>query len=254
MEKIHMDSRKRAFAGEFLSSFLISFFGLVMIVPMSVSGIMNLFEFSILFGILVAFAIILFGSASGAHFNPVVTLALVVSKRQRLKTLWNYISAQYLGWFAGACLIYIVFWNQLTDFHDTMSGNPVTLFFCNTKDLWLGIWIEFIWTALLMVIMLTCQDTRVANRPGASGFPFVIGSFIAVAIAACGSYSGMSLNGARDFGPRLAGLLFGWIQGYDVSACFSDGKFLLYMFVPMIGGISGTFFYDKCISKLLTKN
>ncbi len=246
-----MISQKRQFASEFLSSAMIAFFGLAMVVPLCVSGFMNQFEFSILFGLLVAFDTIIFAPVSGAQFNPVVTVSMIVSGRQSVKTIVTYIAAQYLGWFFGSGMIYVVFWKQLKEFYESDSGNPVNLFFCSTEYIWTGVWVEIIWAAGLMIVILACLDDRLPNKPDAKLFPFAIGGYVAVAIAACGPYTGMALNGARDFGPRIAGFIYGKLTGCETSACFSDGRFLLYMFVPMLGGIAGTLFYDKFISRIL---
>ena len=49
------------------------------------------------------------GDFSGAHFNPVVTLAMLASKRISPVTVWAYIPAQILGAIVGAVLANLMF-------------------------------------------------------------------------------------------------------------------------------------------------
>lgn len=245
---------KKQCISEFLASFILALMGLGMIVPLSVTHAIDLYQFCVLFGLLIAFVIILFNSISGAQFNPGVTISMVATKRQSIKTVLPYLLSQFAGWTMGTVAIYVMFWNQLKDFTECGSGNAVNLFFCTTHDLWSGAWIEFIWTAFLMILILGCIDDRIVNKPGDKFFPFVIGAYILVSVTFGGSYTGMCLNAARDFGPRIAGFIFGILNGYDVSACFGNGQFIFFLIVPTAGAIGGTFFYDKVVSKLLTKN
>ena len=236
---------------EFLASFLLALMGLGMIVPLAVNGAINLFEFSTLFGLLIAFVIIAFNPISGAQFNPGVTISMIVSGRQSPKTLVPYLAAQFSGWFAGTVMIYAVFWNELKAFTEAGAGNAVNLFFCSSANVWSGFWVEFIWTAFLLILILVCIDDRVVNKPGNKLFPFVIGAYIIVSVTFGATYSGMALNAARDFGPRVAGLLFGLINGYDVSQCFHPVQTMIYLVAPAAGAVCGTFFYDKVISGCL---
>lgn len=249
-----MKEYRKQIVSEFLASFVLAFMGLGIIVPLSVTESINLYQFCVLFGFLVAFVIILFNTISGAQFNPGVTISLVISKRQSPESLLPYLAAQFAGWFAGTVCIYIIFWNQLKEFNESGMGNSVNLFFCSMSDVWTGVWIEFIWTAFLMILVLACIDMRIVNQPGNALFPVIIGMYITLAVAFGAPYTGMALNAAREFAPRVAGFIFGLINGYDVSACFSDLRFIIYLIVPTVGAVMGTLFYDHVISKLLKEN
>lgn len=249
-----MISLKKQVISEFFASFFLGLMGLGMVVPLVVNNSISLYQFSVLFGLLIAFVIIIFNTISGAHFNPGVTISMVISKLQSPKALIPYIVAQIAGWFAGSAFIYIIFWDQLIKFNETGAGNSVNLFFCSMSNVWTGVWIEFIWTAFLLILIFACIDNRIVNQPGNALFPLIVGGYIIVSVTFGATYTGMALNAARDFGPRIAGYIFGVINGYDTSACFSDMKFIIYLVAPTAGAVAGTWFYNYVISNLFQNN
>lgn len=58
-------------------------------------------------------SIVLFAKISGAHFNPVVSLAEFFAKRLGNRDLLSYISAQLLGALVGAILAHVLFDRQI---------------------------------------------------------------------------------------------------------------------------------------------
>lgn len=242
---------RRREISEFLASFFLAFLGLGLLIPLNVSKTISPAMFNVMFGMLVAFDIIIFNTISGAQFNPSVTLAMVFIHRQQFADVVPYIVAQLLGWAAGTAGIYIVFWNQLAEYAASGAGNPSTLLLCASPDLWTGIWVEFILTALLLILILTILDKRILNNPGRPLFPFVVGAYITTALTFGSTYSGTAINPARDLAPRIVGLVYGLIHGCDVSACFASGQFIMYLIVPTLGAISGALFYAKVLSKML---
>ena len=256
-----MISLKKQCLSEFLCGLLVGFFGLGCLVLLHNSqGIVNQFEFSLLFGLAIAFVVVIFNPMSGAQFNPGVTLAMVITHRQDKRTLLSYWVAQFLGWFCGAMMVYGVFYNQLVDIAKiAVSGHgegyaAVNLLFCNYNN---GGWyaaipLELILTAFMVIIILASNDQRIVNKPGKALFPLVLALYITFAVTFAGPYSGACLNAARDFGPRLWALVYGAAHGYDISAVFGNGyQFLLYLFVPTIGAVLGALIYDHGIDRLL---
>ena len=88
-----------------------------------------------------------FGPISGAHFNPVVTMAMVALKRQPRRELLPYILVQLAGAVCGAWLVHQMFNMDLLQFST------------KTRTGW-GIWTgEIVATAgLLLVILMGAQE------------------------------------------------------------------------------------------------
>lgn len=63
----------------------------------------------------------IFGAASGASFNPALTLALAIDGSFAWSMVPGYIIAQFAGAFVGACLVYLLFKGQF-DATDDAAG------------------------------------------------------------------------------------------------------------------------------------
>ena len=249
-----MVSLKKQCLSEFLCGLLVGFFGLACLVPLKASGaghLIDQYEFSMLFGLAIAFVVVIFNPISGAQFNPGVTLAMVLTKRQDKKTLAPYIGSQILGWFCGAALVYGVFATQIaSDFFD--DATRVSLLYCGFQGYYAVFPLEIILTAFIVILILACNDQRIVNKPGKALFPLVLALYITFAVSLGGPYSGACLNAARDFGPRLFAVIWGAANGYDVSGVFgAPCDFLIYLLIPTAGAVLGAFIYDGAIARLL---
>lgn len=249
-----MVSLKKQCLSEFLCGLLVGFFGLACLVPLKASGaghLIDQYEFSMLFGLAIAFVVVIFNPVSGAQFNPGVTLAMVLTKRQDKKTLVPYILSQILGWFAGAALVYGVFYNQIESKFFTEAGR-VSLLYCGFQGYYAVFPLEIILTAFMVILILACNDQRIVNKPGKALFPLLLAFYITFAVTLAGPYSGACLNAARDLGPRIFAVIYGAIKGYDVSSVFgAPCDFLIYLFIPTLGAVIGAFIYDGAIARLL---
>jgi len=249
-----MNELKKKTISEFVASFILGFLGLGLVVPYALGGYINsLFEYGILFGMIIAFVIIIFNPISGAQFNPAVTISMIISGRQNKNTLIPFIIAQIFGWGLGSFCNYLVFPNQMLAYAEA-GNNPVTLFFCNTADVYSGIILEIVGTAVMLMVICSFIDSRCVNRPTQALFPFAIAFLIWFLVSWSGGYTGTAINVARDLGPRVFGYIYGLINGYDVSSCFSTGIWIIYVICPIIGGVLGVTIFDKLISKIYLEN
>lgn len=252
MSKLSPNGKK--IMGEFLGSAFISFWGLGFVVPFAVLGyVNNMYEFSVWFGIAFAITVIVFAPISGVHVNPGITIAWALFGGFDKKLIVPYWIAQVLGWGVGVAPFYIMFDNVFTEWAATTGGNPATLFYCNTPadHLLAGAGLEVFLTAMLALGIFVLLDERIPNKPSAAGFPWAIGIIISLLIALGGGFTGTCINTARDLGPRLCGLVYGLIKGYDVSSIFAGGQWLMYIIAPILGAILGSWFHYGVVVKLL---
>ncbi|MCQ2753179.1 MAG: aquaporin family protein [Bacilli bacterium] len=249
-----MVSIKKQCISEFLCSLLVGFFGLSCLVLLSPQEhLIDQYEFSMLFGLAIAFTVLIFAPVSGAQFNPGITLAMVITKRQDKKTLLPYIGAQLVGWFCGAAMVYGVFYNVISKM---AVNDAVQLLYCNynTGQWFAAIPLELIFTAFLIIVVIASNDERIVNKPSRALFPLVLALYITFAVTIAGPYSGACFNWTRDFGPRLFALIWGAAHGADLSLVFGpDCQALLYLFVPAVGAVLGAIVYDFGIARLLPK-
>ena len=93
-----MNTKIAKFLAEFLGTYALVFFGcgsmiLNEINPSSIS----VDSIPIIFGLIVAVMIYTFGTISGAHFNPAVSIAFCLNKSIKITDLYFYIPAQLTG-------------------------------------------------------------------------------------------------------------------------------------------------------------
>jgi aquaporin Z len=140
----------------------------------------------------IAPAIILFmGSVSGAHLNPVVTLAFAWRRDFPWKRVPGYLVAQALGATVAAITLF-----ALLDEHGsagmTLPGRGIS---STTAMLW-----ELILTVgLVSTILGTCSGAQNIGPLNAIG----VGAYIALAGLFGAPVSGASMNTARSLGPAL---------------------------------------------------
>lgn len=241
--------------GEFVGSAFISFWGLGLVIPFAILGyVSNMYEFAAWFGIAFAITVIVFLPISGVHVNPGVTLAWAIFGGFDKKLVLPYWVAQILGWAVGVVPLYVIFDGAVTNWVATTGSNPVSLFYCSVAEsgnIWQGGLLEVFLTAMLTSGIFVLLDERIPNRPSEKGFPWAIGIVIAITIAVGGGFTGTCINPARDFGPRLAGLIYGLIKGYAVSEIFGNWQWLMYIIAPMIGAVLGGVFHYGVVIKLL---
>jgi glycerol uptake facilitator protein len=180
------------------------------------------------FALVIAMVIYAFGSTSGAHINPAVTLSLAVVRRFPWIETVPYIAAQLVGAFGGGVLIVAIFGKSATDLNDTggtVLGTGVTH--------GQAIGAEAVGTFLLVATIMALA----VDRRAPAGFAgLVIGLSVACAIMVIGPLTGGSLNPARTFGPYLTTSVFGG------SPPWKD--YWIYVVGPLAGGAIAALVYD----------
>ncbi|MEV6901999.1 MIP/aquaporin family protein [Amycolatopsis sp. NPDC051372] len=140
-------------------------------------------------GVLIA----LFGPVSGAHFNPLVSLAAWLTRRDgfALRDVAAYVPAQLAGGIGGAILANAMFARPLVQWsgHDRATGN-----------LWLG---EVVATAGLLVLIFGLDRTGRGHHA-----PVAVASFIGAAywFTSSTSFANPAVTVGRAFTDTFAGI------------------------------------------------
>lgn len=94
----------RKYIAEFIGTFTLVLFGTGIAV---VSG-GNVLATAFAFGLAIIASAYVIGDISGCHVNPAVSLAMLLSKKMKLKDFCGYVIAQIAGAFAGTGLLYFI--------------------------------------------------------------------------------------------------------------------------------------------------
>jgi glycerol uptake facilitator protein len=168
--------------------------------------------------------------ASGAHFNPAVTVAMTALRQIKPPDAAIYIVAQLAGGVAGALLTKLL----LTEFDNAEQvnfGAPGVSERLGGK-VGLGMLGEFLGTFFLVWAIVGVAVNPSAVKDWAA---LAIGGALGLAVFVIGPLTGGSFNPARAFGPALVSGEFG-----------GAGDFLLaYVLAPVLGAVAAgiLFFY-----------
>jgi len=213
----------------------------------------NTIVFGWAFAVIVA--VFVSGGVSGAHLNPAVTLGLAVRRGFPWSKVGPFIIAQIIGAFLGALAVYLVYRDGLvaSGMPNVWSTGPGAVF---SSTFWGGAGAqstgsyslvnaciaEFFGTCVLMWGILASGDSKNMGLVNNIG-PFLVGGTVLAVGLSLGGPSGYSINPARDFGPRMLGLLVG-TQG------LFDGIYWLVppVLIPAISGPIGMWVYDLFVT------
>jgi len=142
-------------------------------------------------GLMVMAIILSLGAVSGAHLNPVVSIAFALRGDSPWKRVPGYIGVQLLG-ATLACLFLLAVFGNVEDLGATLPGAGY--------EAWQAFMMEIALTATLVSVILgTASSAQNVGTIGALG----VGGYIALAGLWAAPVSGTSMNPARSFGPAL---------------------------------------------------
>lgn len=193
------------YIAEFLGTMMLILLGdgVVANVTLNKSGMKGGGSLQITFGwgLAVLLPAYIFGAASGAHFNPALTIGLAADGSMAWSLVPGYIIAQVVGAFVGACLVYILFKEQFDATESQASKLGVFSTGPSVLNLPLNILSEVIGTFVLVFAI-----KGLANVPELAGGVsnlLVFGIILSVGTS-LGGLTGYAINPARDLGPRIA--------------------------------------------------
>jgi glycerol uptake facilitator-like aquaporin len=152
-------------------------------------------------GAMLVTLILTFGPISGAHFNPVVTLADASQGGLAWGDVPGYLVAQLAGAFAGVAAAHLMF------------GNPVFSVSRHVRAGGAQIFSEFVATFGLLCVICGCARLRSA------AVPFAVGAYITGAywFTASTSFANPAVTLARSASDTFAGIRPGDVPGFIVA-------------------------------------
>ncbi|MEF9939209.1 MAG: MIP/aquaporin family protein [Clostridium sp.] len=229
------------YIAEFLGTMLLILLGdgVVANVTLNKSGMKGAGSIQITFawGLAVMVPAFIFGAASGAHFNPALTIALAVDGSMSWSLVPGYIIAQFAGAFVGACLVYIMFKGQFDETPDAKTKLGVFATGPAIDNRMLNMLSEAIGTFVLVFAIKGIGNVVGAGTVGLNYF-FVFGIIVSIGMS-LGGLTGYAINPARDLGPRLAHALLP-IKGKGDS---NWGYGIVTLIGPIVGAIVAVLLY-----------
>ena len=191
------------FLAEFVGTMLLIILGdgVVANVTLNKSGMKGAgsIQITLAWGLAVMVPAFIFGAASGAHFNPALTIALAVDGSLPWAEVPVYIIAQFAGAILGACIVYLMFKDQFDATDDPGTKLGVFSTGPSVPNMPLNIFCEAVATFVLVFAIKGIPGT-VAG--GVSNL-FVFGIIVSIGMS-LGGLTGYAMNPARDIGPRIA--------------------------------------------------
>jgi len=219
-------------------------------------------------GLATMIAIYVAGGISGAHLNPAISIMLYIYRGFPLSKIPSYITAQMVGAFLATLITFAIFRPGLIALQardlavqgqhpvifepSAMPQASVVLvnYLTFPRQPWVGtgtaFLTELVGTTILAVAVLALGDDTNAP-PGAGMNAFIVGLLVAVLGMAFGFNTGLAMNPARDFGPRVALTVLGYSTNPHPSL-FADMYWIrVNWLAPICGTILGGFLYDSMI-------
>ena len=252
----------KEFIGEALGTFIMVLFGTGSVaVTVLFNSHQGLMQIALAWGIAVTLAIYLTRHLSCAHLNPAVTIAMVASGRMTARKMLTFLGGQFFGAFIAGITVYLLFGPSIEAWekaHGIVRGSEASVLTAKmfgeyyaapggsaVVTLPLAIGAEALGTFLLLLMIFALTEGCNVGRPDDALAPLFIGLTVTSIIGLIAPLTQAGLNPARDFGPRMVALIFGW-----GSASFPDktgGFFLVYILGPVVGALLAALFFVKII-------
>lgn len=238
----------REFIAELVGTMFILIFGNGVCAMTNLFNLGGYTNITFAWGLGVLFGILISTRISGAHLNPAVTLALILTKRFPLGKAPHYISAQMLGGFLGAALVYYFYQAKLLQVDPNLLHSAgIFATFPAVKAFMPSLMAEIIATAILLFGILAIVDHFTLDKAPFLA-PLAVAALVVAIGMALGGMHGYAMNPARDFSPRL----FTAILGFANNGLTDGSQIWLAPVVgPLIGGPLGALLYDATLSRKL---
>mmetsp|Transcript_25471 Transcript_25471/g.33268 ORF Transcript_25471/g.33268 Transcript_25471/m.33268 type:complete len:327 (+) Transcript_25471:233-1213(+) len=230
----------RACFAEFIGSFVLNWIGSSVSSSLKIeqtedvkyAGFDSVAGYALAWGFAVMFLSFCLADVSGAHLNPVITLALGMTKNCSLDRAIMYILLQFIGTICGIAFVRVAIGEKLFD-----GGVPKDLDIVDGG----GFLMEFFGTCIWVFAVLCCATysakikdegwTMRRSAPAALA-PVAVGVAVVAATLAAGPYTGGFFNPARALGAAIY---------TEAAATRGDGFAPLY-WIFWVGPVAGAVF------------
>lgn len=213
---------RKNFIAEFIGTFALVFVGGgAIMMAQHTNSAAGLLQVALAHGLILALMVSAFMNVSGGHFNPAVTISLLVARRITPTVAGVHIVAQLVGAVIAAWALKMTMPAAL--FAATQGGGQSIALDVSAVQ---AIALEFIATFFLVTVIYGTAVNSDAPKIGG----LAIGLTIAADILAIGPLTGASMNPARSFGPAVvSGVLVGQV---------------VYWVGPILGGIAAAMLWE----------
>jgi len=230
-----MNTTSAKWTAEFLGTFWLTLGGCgSAVLAAAFPGVgIGLLGVSLAFGLTVVTGAYAFGPISGGHFNPAVSVGLVVGKRFPLAELPGYIVAQVLGAVAAAGVLYLIVSGK-AGFAGT-GGFASNGYGANSPggfNLMAVLLTEVVMTAVFLLVILGATAKKAAGGFGGLAIGLCLTLIHLVSIPV----SNTSVNPARSTGPAL------FAQTGALSELWA------FWLAPIAGAILGALVYNLLLA------
>ncbi len=176
----------KALVAEFIGTFTLIFIGAG---AGQISG--SLVAVALAHGLVVMTFAFAYGSYSGSHINPAVTIGLLAGGQIKINEAIGYILVQLLGGIAGAGTLFYVLGDSAGGMGATVPAAGV------------GVGQAFVLELFLTFLLVNAIYHAAVSGKAGNLAPIAIGLMLTACILAGGPLTGASLNPARTLGPAL---------------------------------------------------
>lgn len=180
----------KKYTAEFIGTFALVFCGTgAIIIDQQTAHAITNTGIAATFGLIIMCMIYTLGDISGAHLNPAVSIAFVLSGRFAVKELFPYVISQTAGAVAASLILRFLFPTHELLGTTLPAGPPMQSFV-----------LEFLLTFFLMLVII-----HVATGSKEQGMfaGMAVGAIVGLEAMFAGPLCGASMNPARSFAPAI---------------------------------------------------
>ena len=233
----------KKFVAEFIGTLMLVFFGCgtAVLMTLMVGQGAGVVAIALAFGLVLMAMVYAFGSVSGCHINPAVSLGMLITGRMSIKDFFVYIVAQFAGGIAGAGILYLIFTKievlasifQQSQVKVMLGANGYGDASSLGIALWIAILVEVILTFVFVYTVLGATD-KIENKAVAG---LAVGLTLTLVHILGIPFTGTSVNPARSLGPAI-------FTGGEAL-----GQVWVFIVAPLIGAVLAALLYKALSPK-----